>query len=178
MRSLFIFLFIAFSVTTTFAQRDFGDSARWTLRDRGYLGLGLGGLGFGNSAYGNYFSAGVSGLAGCMLTKNLSTGVGLEYQYTSYSDANLRTHQYVTYPFVRYNIKDFFIQFDYDFYSINVNLNTQPQRRVYERFFMGLGYSPNSGGRARVNFLVSYDLFYPGVNVFNSPLNTRFYFTF
>src|SRR5687768_12677615 len=92
------FLVIFFSVHVI-AQRDMIDEAPWTLKDRGYVGIGFGGLSFGKHAYyGQYFSIGASVLGGYMLTENLSTGIGLEYQYTTYSEQKLRNHVYGGYP--------------------------------------------------------------------------------
>ncbi len=179
MRVLITLFLIVLIECTASAQREIVDRARFNWLDRGYLGAGLGGLGIGTDGYyGRYFTVGISGQAGYMLTKSLSTGIGAEYQFTSYSDLHQSNNLYVVYPFVRYNIKDFFIQTDYDFYSLNVDLDKNKQRRVIERLFLGLGYSRYSGGRARFNFLVSYDLLYPSGNAFLSPLTTRVYFTF
>lgn len=165
--------------TTSFAQKDVDERTSWSIKDRGYLGLGFGGLGLGrHSVLGNYFSVGLSPMAGYMLTKNLSTGLAFEYQYTSYSDLKIKIHQYGWYPFVRYNVKMFFIQADYDWYSIPVNVHNSDDRVILDRFFAGLGYSSNSGGRGSVNFLLSYDLLYTNTSPFSSPVSVRIFMTF
>lgn len=175
-KTILLLLFGLFSFNC-FSQKQIDDGSGWSLKDRGYLGLGFGGLGFGtNSLYGNYFSIGLTPMAGYMLTKNLSSGLAFEYQYTSYSDLKLKIHQYGWYPFLRYNIRMFFIQADYDWYSIQ-NFATD-DRVILDRFFVGLGYSSQSGGRSAVNFLVSYDLLYTNISPFSSPLSVRIFLTF
>jgi hypothetical protein len=171
-----LLVFFAFSAC---AQRTMDEETGWSISDRGYAGVGLGGLNFGKSDYlGNYFSIGVSALGGFMLTKNLSTGIGFEYQYTTYPDKKLKNHLYGGYPFVRYNIKNFFLQFDYDLYSVQLDLTTTSEREMKERAFAGIGFSSSSNGRTFVNFLVSYDFLYTSSSIFSSPLNTRLFFTF
>ncbi|HEY8934384.1 MAG TPA: hypothetical protein VIM65_04160 [Cyclobacteriaceae bacterium] len=178
MRANLIVLLLTLATFQALAQRDFDEGADWSLKDRGYLGIGLGGLGFGSSNYGNYFTVGLSGQVGYMLTKDLSTGIGAEYQYTNYgSGAQSKSYStYTGYPFVRFNIKDFFLQTDYDYYSVPA-INTN-ERKIINRFFIGIGYSSPTQNGGRFNFLVSYDLLYPNPYVLTSPLSTRFYFTF
>jgi hypothetical protein len=159
-----------------FSQKEVDERTSWSLQDRGYLGLGFGGLGLGTNSYGTYFSIGVTPMAGYMLTKNLSAGLAVEYQYTSYSNPKTRLHQYGGYPFVRYNIKMFFVQADYDVYSVPY-LNSD-ERAILDRFFVGLGYSSKGGGRSAMNFLLSYDLMYTNTSPFSSPLSVRIFFTF
>lgn len=171
--------------TVVFAQRDVDQNTEWSIKDRGYLGMGFGGLGFGSSAYGNYFSAGVTPLAGFMLAKNFSGGLAFEYQFTSYSDPKLRLHQYGWYPFLRYNIRNFFLQTDYDWYSIPLvafsgGKGYTADRVMDERFFVGIGYtSGDPNRRGAVNFLVSYDFMYTAATSrFNSPVSIRIFATF
>jgi hypothetical protein len=172
------FLVISFSIQVI-AQRDMLDEAPWTIKDRGYAGIGFGGLSFGkHNYYGQYFSIGASVLGGYMLTQNLSTGIGLEYQYTSYSEQKLRNHVYGGYPFVRYNIRNFFVQFDYDLFWLRANIPNASAQTTQERFFGGLGFFSSSGGRVRTNFLISYDFLYTSRSLFGSPFKTRLFFTF
>lgn len=179
MKRVILGLLLSFIYTASFCQKDLDENSSWSLKDRGYLGIGLGGLGFGTSRnVGTYFSIGVTPMAGFMLTKNLSTGLAFEYQYSSYSDLNLKVHQYGWYPFARYNIKDFFIQLDYNFHNVDNVLTPADDRVTYERFFAGIGYSPRGRGRLRSNILLSYDLMYTNTSPFNSPISLRAFFTF
>lgn len=174
--SLVLLLFIIH--LSAFAQKEIYEDSSWELKDRGYVGVGLGGLGFGTYAGGNYFSIGASALGGYMLTRNLSTGVGFEYQYTSYSYMKLRNHLYGGYPFLRYNIKNFFLQADYTMYSVQVDITNAGERQMMDRMFVGVGFSSPSGRRGFMNFLVSYDFLYSNASRWGSPLNTRLFFTF
>lgn len=180
MKKVGLLLIVCFSSLTVFSQKYIDDQAGWSFRDRGYFGLGFGGLGLGRSSvYGNYFSIGVTPMVGYMLTRNLSSGVAFEYQYTSYSDLKLRIHQYGGYPFLRYNIKNFFLQTDYALYSMQADFSaTDKERVLLDRFFVGAGYSSQSGGRGAFNILVSYDLLYTNTSRFNSPLSVRAFMTF
>ena len=180
MKKLGLILLVCFWSATAFSQKYVDDQTGWSFKERGYFGLGFGGLGLGRSnVYGNYFSIGVTPLAGYMLTKNLSSGLAFEYQYTSYSDLKVRIHQYGGYPFLRYNIRNFFIQTDYDLYSMQADFYaTEKERVIVDRFFVGAGYSSHGGGRSAFNVLVSYDLLYTNTSRFNSPLSVRAFMTF
>lgn len=180
MRRLALVLCLSMLCLTAFAQREVDERTPWNLKERAYLGLGFGGLGLGTHPYyGNYFSIGLSPMAGYMITKNLSGGVAFEYQYTSYSDLKIKIHQYGWYPFLRYNIKNFFLQTDYDWYSIPYVGTTSQERVILDRFFVGAGYSSASpGSRSAVNILVSYDLLYTNTSPFSSPLSFRIFMTF
>ncbi len=179
MRSWLCIVLLIIVALNAQAQKDIEDDAGWSPLDRGYVGVGLGGFGLGSTTfYGRYFTIGVTGQAGYMLTKNLSVGIGGEYQYTGYSDLKITDQVFGGYPFVRHNIfKQFFVQADYDFYSISVDARYN-QRRVYERAFIGAGYSSPLGIRGRFNIFLGYDLLYTSSSVFNSPITYRAYFTF
>ncbi len=177
-RRLFPVLILLAAHNFAFGQKEIYEDSSWDLKERGYVGVGLGGLGFGTYAGGSYFSVGASVLGGYMLTKNLSTGVGFEYQYTSYSYLKLRNHLYGGYPFLRYNIKNFFLQADYTMYSVQVDIRNTGERQMMDRMFVGVGFISPSGGRGFMNFLVSYDFLYTNASRWGSPLNTRLFFTF
>lgn len=164
--------------STVFAQREIGEDQ--SIKDRGYLGFGFGGLSFGSDTYyGNSFSIGASALAGYMFTANLSAGVAIDYQYASYGDRNFKYHLYGGVPFVRYNISDFFIQADYGLYSLKIKGDQITEPRIHEeRFFLGVGYSPQTGSRAQFNALLSYDVLYDNIGIFPSPLSLRVFVTF
>lgn len=179
MRLLILFFLSVCISFSAIAQREVDEDSGWGFDERAYAGIGFGGLSFGkHNLFGNYFSAGASVLGGYMLTKNLSTGVGFEYQYTSYSDLKLKNHLYGGYPFLRYNIKNFFLQTDYAMYSVQVDIRNEGEREIMDRFFVGAGYSSPTRGRAFMNFLVSYDFLYTNSSRWGSPLNTRLFFTF
>lgn len=164
---------------SAYAQRELDDES-WSLKNRGYAGLGFGGLNFGTDPYvGKYFTIGGSALGGYMLTENLSTGVGIEYQFTSMGDIGVKMHTVGGYPFLRYRVTDFFAQVDYALYSLEANPGTSFEERVIEeRFFVGIGYAPRSNSRATLNALLCYDLLYENRGVFFSPIALRVFVTF
>ena len=171
-RFLTIVLFI-FSSVIAFAQREVDEKTLWNWRDRGYFGLGIGGLGFGSHPQlGNYYSIGLTPMVGYMLVTNLSSGFAFEYQYSGYPDIDQNVTQYGWYPYLRYNIKQFFIQTDYDWYRQKGVDDT------FTRFNVGAGYFSQGSRRSAMNFLVSYDLQYTSTGPFNSPLSFRIFLTF
>lgn len=179
MKKIGLVLLVCLSTSTAFSQRFVDDETGGSFGDRGYFGLGFGGLGLGRSnLYGDYFSIGVTPMIGYMLTKNLSSGVAFEYQYINYSDLKINIHQYGGYPFLRYNIRPFFLQTDYALYSMQADMYATEERVLLDRFFVGAGYSSQGGGRAAFNILVSYDLLYTNTSMFNSPLSVRAFMTF
>lgn len=172
-----ILVFVLVS-TVLFGQRELDDDS-WSIKNRGFLGFGLTGLSLGTSPfYGKYFTVGVSGQVGYMITENLSSGVGVDFEYTSYSDQKLKLYSTGTAPFLRYNIKQFFIQTEYAFYTIKAKGPLEEEKANAERCFIGLGYSPETGGRGRFNLLVSYDVLYTNTGLFPSPLSIRAFYTF
>lgn len=179
MKKVALLLIVCFSSLTVFSQRYVDDQSGWSFKDRGYFGLGFGGLGLGrNSMFGRFFSIGVTPMAGYMLMKNLSSGLAFEYHYTNYSDLKLSIHQYGGYPFLRYNIRNFFLQTDYALYSMQADFSaTDKTRVILDRYFVGAGYS-SQRGRSAFNMLVSYDLLYTNTSRFSSPVSVRAFMTF
>jgi hypothetical protein len=160
------------------AQIQISDDADWSIKERGFLGIGIGGLGFGTGPFGTYYSIGVTPQIGYMLHKNVSTGFAFDYQYTGYPDQNLKRTQYGWYPYLRFNIKRFFIQTDYDWYNIDNIYTPVKDRQIYNRFLAGVGYFTQGRGRGGANILLSYDFAYEEPSQFNSPLSIRIFFTF
>lgn len=178
MKSILTAIILLLLVNICLAQRDFDGGSGWSFKDRGYFGGGLSGLNFGtNQNYGKFFSIGVTGQLGYMLVTNLSVGIGLEYQYESYGDIKVKNHTYGGYPFIRYNIKDFFIQTDYDIMTIKVNFENQSVKQSFERFFVGVGYTSTGNGNLQAHILASYDFLYTNTSPFASPLAIRVYVT-
>jgi hypothetical protein len=161
------------------AQRNVDETSSYSLKDRGYIGIGLSGLNFGSDRFGNrFFTIGGSGQLGYMITRNLSSGGGLEYTYTTYGDQDVKHHVYSVYPFVRYNVyKNFFLQTDYNIVTIKITAPGAEIKESFERFFVGAGYSSPSGNRSYFNMLVSYDFLFTNTSPFASPLSFRFFFT-
>ena len=173
MRKLFI-LILALNSSAIYAQRQVDKNTDWSLKERMYFGVGLGGLGFGN----NYFSLGLTPQVGYMIAKDFSGGLAIEYQYIGYPSTKTKRITYGGYPYLRYNIKQFFIQTDYDWYSIDDIYTPAEDRKIYNRFMVGAGYFSQGGGRSAVNFLLSYDFLYSTPSQFNSPVDIRIFITF
>ena len=176
----YILLVMELSTTLSFAQVDVEDQASW--KDRIYTGGG-GGFSGGSNNLGKFFSISVSPIVGYMITQQASAGLGISYQYTSYSDLP-SPNSYSMYgvsPFVRYNFKELFLTAEYNYLSIPINLFSTNSDRVFrDRMLLGAGYSVPMGGsgRGRINAMALYDvLFRPG-NGFSSPWVFRVFFSF
>ena len=177
-RSLLLFFVFSLIGSALFAQRDLDDDS-WSIKNRGFVGFGLTGLSLGSSPYyGKYFTIGVSGQVGYMLTQYLAAGAGVDFEYTSYSDQDIKLYSTGTYPFLRYNIKQFFIQTEYAFYTLKAKSPIESEKVSAERCFIGLGYCPETSSRGKFNLLVSYDVLYENTGLFPSPLSIRVFYTF
>lgn len=175
MKKTLIFLFCLGSIASM-AQRELYDENSYSIKDRGYFGLGLNGLNFGRDRFNRkFFLIGASGQLGYMLSRNLSAGVGIDYTYADVTE--YKQHEYGVYPFLRYNIKNFFLQADYNVVTIKINHPVFDNELSYDRFFAGIGYSSPTGNGGYLNILASYDFLYTNSSPFASPISIRVYFT-
>lgn len=179
MKKICLFLLLTLPGLYAFGQKDVDNRTGWSPKERMYFGLGFGGLGFGqDSRLGTYYSIGVTPMVGYMLAKDLSTGLAFEYQYQGYPDIKANYTRYGFYPYLRYNIKNFFLQTDYDMYFMDNIYTPEKDRKMYDRFMIGIGYFSQGGGRSAVNFLVSYDFTYSNPSQFSTPISIRIFLTF
>jgi len=174
-----IALFALFSLIAipSMSQIVLDDPDDYTIKQRGYAGIGIGNLGLGSGPYGTYYSIGITPQVGYMINQYLSSGFAFDYQYTGYPDQKVSITQYGWYPYLRGNIKKFFVQTDYDWYSVPTGL-TSSEREIVNRFLIGAGYFSQGKGRGGSNILISYDVLYDSTSLFNSPLVIRIFFTF
>lgn len=179
MRSLSVISLLLLTSITAFAQRDVDKSTGWSLKERMYFGLGLGGLGFGQDRrFGTYYSIGLTPMTGYMIARNFSGGLAFEYQYQGFPQQKMNITRYGWYPYLRYNVKNFFVQTDYDWYNIDNIYTPEKDRGFYNRFMGGIGYISKGRGNSAVNFLLSYDFLYLNPSQFNSPISIRIFMTF
>ncbi|GCC52312.1 hypothetical protein SanaruYs_25480 [Chryseotalea sanaruensis] len=168
------------SINLVFAQREIGEDTGWSLKDRMYVGGGLG-MDAGRDFNGyRYFYAQVSPILGYMLTPKLSTGVGINYTYLNYSDLDISTSQYGGNPFLRYNVtNELFALTEYNFISVDPDIfNDNNERVIFERFLVGAGYTQRIGTRGALNFVALYDLKFTNSGPFGSPWVLRVFFSF
>src|SRR5436190_7687031 len=132
MKKVLLSFLISLFCFSVFSQIQVDENSGYSLKDRGFLGLGIGGLGFGTGAYGSYYSIGLTPQAGYMFNQYVSAGFAFEYQYVGYPDLHQNYTRYGWYPFLRLNIKNFFIQSDYDWYSIPaVTSSNNSERKIF-----------------------------------------------
>lgn len=163
--------------SVVFAQREIDERAGWGLKDRLYVGGGFG-LNGGNDSYGNrYFYIGLNPIIGYMITPQFSGGLGLQWQHYSYPDYNSKIDQYGVSPFLRYNFGQLFAYTEYNVLNTPTLYNTE--RKNFDRFLMGLGYSQPLGRRGSLNAMALYDVIYSNTErAFASPWVFRVYFSF
>ena len=179
MRRLLTLLLI-FGACTAHAQRQIDEQSSWSLKDRLYVGGGFG-LNGGSDSWGNkYFTFSLSPIIGYMITNNFSAGSGISYTYLGYSSPiNATIHQYGVSPFVRYNVKQFFGQVEYNVISTPLYFD-QNDRQIYDRLLAGIGISQPVGERSSINLLAMYDLIYSNDRTqspFASPWVFRVFFS-
>ncbi|MEQ8362706.1 MAG: hypothetical protein RH948_07535 [Cyclobacteriaceae bacterium] len=176
MKTVWLFAFALLLSSVAFAQREVDDNAGWGLKDRLYFGGGFG-LNGGNDSFGNrYFYVGLNPIVGYMITPQLSSGLGLQWQHYSYPDFNTKIDQYGVSPFVRYNFGQLFAYMEYNVLNTPTFSNTE--RRNFDRFLMGLGYSQPLGRRGSLNAMALYDVIYSNAErAFASPWVFRVYFS-
>jgi hypothetical protein len=149
----------------SYAQKDVDMDSGPSFKDRIYVG---GGLGFSSSSYSTYLS--LSPVAGYMLTRKLSVGVGLTYQYykDKFNDAD--DHRYGGNVYVMqmliYNV------FVIGQYNV-INLSRAPHiegypRETFTRFLIGGGVSQPMG-RANLNIMAMYDVTHDSNSPYGSP---------
>jgi hypothetical protein len=177
MKSALILLFVGFLSSYAFSQIQIDERSGHSIKERGYGGIGIGGLSLGSNGSGTYYSIGLTPQAGYMINQYVSTGFAFEYRYFGFTNPQAKGYsQYGWYPFLRFNIQKFFIQTDYDWYSIPVSSSND--RKIFNRFLLGAGYFQQGRGRGGMNFLISYDMLYSANSPFNSPLSIRIFYTF
>jgi hypothetical protein len=170
-----VFLF-ACSLPAT-AQRQIDENGKASFADRLYFG---GGLGFssGSSAIGRYTYIGLYPMVGYMVNNQFSVGSTITYQYYSYPDNNLSLSQYGLSPFLRYNFGQLFAYTEYMILN-TPSYDPGAQRRIYNRWLVGLGFRQPIGQRGAINAMGLYDVLYnPSDRVFTSPWVFRVFFSF
>lgn len=170
-----VFLLVAMAC---FGQVDIsGGKPNWS--DRIYVGGGFG-LNGGRDYNGyRYFYYSVSPVVGYMITQNFSAGTGITYEHISYPDLKVKTSQYGGFPFVRYNIHQFFLTAEYNFISVDPDLTSEANKReIFSRWLVGGGISQPIGRRGAINLEALYDLSWDATSPFASPWVFRVFFSF
>jgi hypothetical protein len=145
--------------------------------ERIYFGGG-GAFGGGTDPGGvRYTYVSVSPLVGYMITRPFSMGAGVNYIYYAYPDINVSLHQYGISPYAQYRFGKLFAYAEYSMISVPTFDNTS--RHMYTRLPVGLGFSQPIGGRASINAMALYDVFYKrtAVGAFPSPWVIRVFVT-
>ncbi len=110
---------------------------------------------------GSFTNIDISPLIGYKITKGLSAGVGLTYQYTSFSGRG--GSNYGGRLFVRQFIfRSLFAQTEYESLSVKTSRLNESSMIIEERkginaYLVGLGYRQTLGDRAGVEFTLSYN---------------------
>ena len=149
----------------SYGQKEVNMDSGPSFLDRVYTG---GGFGFSSTSNETFLS--LSPLAGYMITRKLSVGLGITYQYYNNSFYNADDHRYGGKVFVmQMLVYQFFLYGEYNF----INLNPQPwqesfPRETYTRTMLGGGFSQPLG-RASFNVIAAYDLSHNNSSPYASP---------
>jgi len=159
------------------SQREIDENGKPSFKDRLYVGGGMG-LNGGTNSYGNrYFYIGLYPIIGYMVTNQFSVGTSLSWQHYSYPDFNRSLDQYGFSPFVRHNFGQMFLYSE--FMILNSPTLDNLQRRTYNRWLIGAGFTQPVGKRGAVNVMGLYDVLYNQADrVFASPWVFRVFFSF
>ena len=150
------FVTLLLFVGTCHAQKEVNFDSGPSFKDRVYTG---GGFGFSNNANGALLS--LSPIVGYMITRKLSGGVGITYQYYKDKIFDVEDHRYGGNIFLmQMLIYRVFAIGQYNFF----NLNRAPHipdfpRETFTRVQIGGGVSQPLG-RASLNFMALYDITY------------------
>ena len=177
MRNPYLILLAVLISFASIAQVDVDDKSSW--QERIYKGGG-GGFSAGSNNNGKFLSISLSPFVGYMITSNFSAGIGVTYQYTSYSDINLKYSIYGVNPYLRYNIQQLFLMGEYNYLSIPTNVFGGINERVFrDRLLFGIGYAvPAGSGKGKLNVMALYDVLYKQGQGFSSPVVIRVFVSF
>lgn len=174
-------VFLAFG-TQVMGQIEMDKGEKPSFLDRTYVG------GSFNVQFGTYTVVYISPVVGYMITRSLSGGVGVTYQYvkTSSNAFNFKyeTNTYGGRLFLRQNFEFFklplFAYSEYETLNIEYPVSTtELDRQWYDRLFIGGGLFQPIGRRGGFYILVMYDVMHESLNPFYpSPWEYRIGFTF
>ncbi|MEJ2003441.1 MAG: hypothetical protein P8X57_00405 [Cyclobacteriaceae bacterium] len=175
MKKLLILFLMLFSICA-FAQKtiDYDEDVRPSFSDRLFFGGGVGFTG-GNGIT----SIQVNPIVGYMLSPRWSAGVGVEYQYVKYRDLDIDDNIWGGQVFTRYNIRQFFLQGEYNIYNYTqYYIDGSDARESIDRVLLGGGISQPIGRAGAINFVALYDLLHENGGPFGSPWVFRIFFSF
>lgn len=149
----------------------FASSAQNKLSDKIYFG---GGFGFSTSS--NQTNLSLSPQVGYKITDRLSSGVGISYQYVKIKNPSVSINNYGWSVFSRFNaFREFFAYTEFEklyFEYINAVSPEQTNRKGYNSWLVGAGYSEKLGGKASFSFMALYNVLYDETaqpRPYNSP---------
>ena len=180
MKKLGVIIFLLIVGINSYCQVDIEEGEKPSFLERTYVG------GSFNVQFGNYTVVYISPVVGYMITRSLSGGVGITYQYvkSSYNNFSYETNTYGGRLFLRQNIKflklPLFAYSEYESLNIEYPLSaTELTREWYDRLFIGGGLFQPLGRRGGFYILVMYDILDRGTqSIYSSPWEYRIGFTF
>jgi len=181
--TLILLLLLSVSV---FGQVEIEKGEKPPFKDRIYYGGGL------SATFGTITSVYVSPMVGYMITRGLSGGVGITYQFYQDNRYNPKyeSHSYGYRLFLRQNLLfipklPLFVYGEYEdlnFEAAKYNPVTEEyylDRDWYPRFMLGAGLFAPFGRRGGFSFAVLYDVMHTGsTSPYNSPWVYRLGFSF
>jgi hypothetical protein len=171
---------------SSYSQIEIEKDEKVPFKDRIYFGGGF------SATFGDITSVYVSPIVGYMITRGLSGGVGITYQYykNNWYDPPYESHSYGYRLFLRQNL-NFIPKLPLFVYGEQESLNFEAarfnpstgeyylDRGWYPRLLLGAGFFTSFGRRGGFNFAVLYDVIYSGsTSAYNSPWVYRLGFSF
>ena len=163
-----------FISNNVFAQRNYSEGSKPSLKDRLYFGGGFGAQ-FGDITY-----VDISPLVGYMITRKLSGGVGISYQYYKDNRSNYQTNIYGGRVFARQNFSfmklPLFLYAEYENLSYEYIIDyTQDgyitQREWVPGVLLGGGFFQPIGDRAGFTIMILYNVIYDDLRTpYNNPV--------
>ena len=107
---------------------------------------------------------------GYMITRKLSAGVGVTYQYYKINNPDSDDHRYGGKIFLmQMLVYQFFLYGEYNFINLSpIPWDESIPRETYTRTMLGAGFSQPLG-RASFNVIAAYDLTYDNNSPYASP---------
>jgi hypothetical protein len=166
-----VVILLGFLSFPSFSQVSFQEGA--TPLERMYSGGGFG-LNFNRDV----FSLSLSPILGYMITQRVSAGIGIPYQFNSYSQIDIQTNDFGARLFGRFQVIDqlfAYTEFEYlNFEFVNIQDPDNNIRQGFDSYFFGLGYSSPRPG-TQFNIMGMYNILWQEnvASPYNSPWSLR-----
>lgn len=177
MKKIYTIILLVFFSVSVFGQVEIDKEEKPPFKDRIYFGGGF------SATFGDITSVYVSPIVGYMITRGLSGGVGITYQYykNNWYEPAYESHSYGYRLFLRQNLNfipklPLFVIAEHESLNFEAAIldpstgEYELSRAWYPRLNLGAGIFTPFGKRGGFYFAVMYDVVYSGsTSAYNSP---------